>query len=52
MCLEEGRLTPVEIVHHLIEVKEDWSKRLSIDNLQSVCKAHHHKNWKHHLLNF
>ncbi|MFE4038248.1 MULTISPECIES: HNH endonuclease [Priestia] len=43
VCLEEGRLTPVEIVHHLIEVKEDWSKRLSIDNLQLVCKAHHHK---------
>ncbi|MEB4860612.1 HNH endonuclease [Priestia megaterium] len=43
VCLEEGRLTPVEIVHHLTEVKDDWSQRLSIDNLQSVCKAHHHK---------
>lgn len=29
-------------VHHLTEVREDWSKRLEWDNLLAVCSSCHH----------
>lgn len=32
-----------DTVHHLVEVRVDWSKRLDIDNLQSVCRSCHNK---------
>ena len=42
-CLKEGRLTKATTVHHIIEVKEDWSKRFDIDNLISLCHSCHNK---------
>lgn len=42
-CLSDKRLTPAEMVHHKIEVKQDWSKRLMMDNLESLCQACHNK---------
>ncbi|GFH40249.1 HNH endonuclease [Lactococcus insecticola] len=41
MCLEEGRLTPVEHVHHIIELSVGGTNDFS--NLMSVCKHHHSK---------
>lgn len=43
ICLLEDRLTPVDIVHHMCEIKEDWELRLTLSNLQSVCFSHHQK---------
>ena len=40
-CLEEGRLTQGEIVHHIVEVSQDKSKALDIDNLQTLCRKCH-----------
>ncbi|SDY69138.1 HNH endonuclease [Thermoactinomyces sp. DSM 45892] len=43
VCLSGDRYTTAETVHHVIEVKRDWSKRLELNNLQSVCNACHNK---------
>ncbi len=42
-CLKQNIIQSAEIVHHIIEIKDDWSKRLQIDNCQSVCKSCHNK---------
>lgn len=42
-CLKEGRLTVSNTVHHIIEIKTDWSKRLDLDNLVTLCEYHHNK---------
>lgn len=44
--LKQGVLVPAKIVHHIVEVKDDWSKRLDIDNLESVCYACHNREHK------
>ncbi|TWK49239.1 hypothetical protein CHCC20347_1522 [Bacillus paralicheniformis] len=31
------------MVHHIVEVKQDWSKRLDLSNLESLCNACHNK---------
>lgn len=38
MCGGEANL-----VHHKVEVRVDYSKRLDSDNLESVCKSCHNK---------
>lgn len=46
---EHGRLEYADIVHHIIEVKADWDKRLSISNLIPVSAGSHneiHKEMK------
>jgi len=40
-CLEQGRIIPVDVVDHIIELKDDWEKRLDWSNLQSLCHACH-----------
>lgn len=40
-CLQEGRITPVEEVHHILPVKQGGSN--SFTNLMSVCKSCHTK---------
>ena len=42
-CEQEGIITVAEEVHHIIETKDDWSKRLDIDNVVSLCKSCHNK---------
>ncbi len=42
-CLRENVITSAELVHHIVEVKEDFSKRLDPDNCISVCKPCHNK---------
>lgn len=31
------------LVHHRVEVRTDWSKRLELGNLESVCRECHNK---------
>ena len=42
-CLKNKRITLADAVHHIVEVKEDWSKRFQLDNLISVCTSCHNK---------
>ncbi|WP_099157279.1 HNH endonuclease [Virgibacillus ndiopensis] len=42
-CKRHKILRPAQMVHHKIEVKEDWSKRLDLDNLESLCHFCHNQ---------
>ena len=43
-CLAEGVVNDKDlIVHHKIELKRDWSKRLDMENLEVVCFSCHNK---------
>lgn len=44
-CLSENRITRADTVHHLVEISVDWSKRLDINNLVSLCASCH--NMRH-----
>ena len=39
--LQTGRLVPGDTVHHIIPLKEDWSLRLSADNLIYLTSSNH-----------
>ena len=45
-CLRNGKVTSATIVHHKTEVKENWSKRLDYDTLESICQSCHNKEHK------
>jgi len=40
-CLEQNRITQADTVHHRVEISKDWSKRLDLNNLVSLCAACH-----------
>lgn len=40
-CWSKGIVKPVDIVHHKISIEDDYSKRLDMDNLESLCIACH-----------
>jgi len=40
-CLKEGRLVPVEEVHHILPLK--WGGTNDFDNLMSLCQSCHAK---------
>jgi len=40
-CLSRGRYSPASTVHHIVELKEDWTLRLDLMNLISVCHSCH-----------
>ncbi|QUG41255.1 HNH endonuclease [Psychrobacillus sp. INOP01] len=42
-CMNDKRITVGSIVDHMIPTKEDWDKRLDLDNLQLLCHACHNK---------
>lgn len=43
-CLLDGHTVPAEEVDHIVPIKVNWGKRLSLDNLQSLCfKCHRAK---------
>lgn len=42
-CLRQGIVTKADVVHHIIELLVDWSKRLDINNLESVCHSCHNR---------
>ncbi len=41
--LVHRRVVAGEIVHHIVETKEDWTKRLDIDNLIYLTKENHNR---------
>ena len=43
ICFRKGELTQALIVHHIVEVRKDWSRRLDLGNLISVCQACHNR---------
>ena len=45
----ENIIESVEVCHHIIEVKEDWNKRLDINNIICLTEESHQKI--HHLYN-
>jgi 5-methylcytosine-specific restriction protein A len=47
-CLEQGSVTPVEIVHHKLTVREHPELRLDMDDLQSLCRVCHGKEHSGH----
>jgi 5-methylcytosine-specific restriction protein A len=46
-CYRDKRIVMADMVHHVVAVKDDWSKRLEIDNLISLCNSCHNKIHKH-----
>lgn len=42
-CLKHGLITNADTVHHIIEVKDDFSKRYDIDNTLSICRGCHNR---------
>ena|SRR5690625_2340941 len=45
-CLSIGELKQADVVHHIIEIKTDWSMRLVLNNLESLCHACHNAHHK------
>lgn len=43
ICQQHGELNAADTVHHVIELKDDWSKRLDSDNVQAICRACHNR---------
>ncbi len=41
LYIMEGRVVPADTVHHIVELREDYSRRLDIDNLISIAEATH-----------
>jgi 5-methylcytosine-specific restriction enzyme A len=42
-CLQHNRITRATIVDHIVPIAVDWSRRLDINNLQSLCQACHNR---------
>lgn len=45
-CVKRGILKSANVVHHIIEVKEDWNQRLLLSNLESLCHSCHNAHHK------
>ena len=46
VCLREDKVrTKADMVHHKVDIRSPygWKLRLDIDNLESICYAHHNK---------
>lgn len=45
MCLYsyyiEGKIVPADVIHHIVEVKEDWNKRCEDENLIPLSDSAH-----------
>lgn len=42
-CIKAGKVTICSTVHHIIEIKSDFSKALDTDNLITLCHECHNK---------
>jgi 5-methylcytosine-specific restriction enzyme A len=42
-CKKYGKNTEAKLVHHVIEIEDDYSLRLKNNNLVSVCHGCHNK---------
>ncbi|MGM8213558.1 HNH endonuclease [Virgibacillus sp. W0430] len=45
-CKTRGHLVMANVVHHIVEVKVDWSLRLDLGNLESLCHSCHNREHK------
>ena len=41
VCLPKGYLNEGKDIDHIVEVKDDYSRRLDITNLQTLCRSCH-----------
>ena len=44
-CKRAGRITPAKTVDHIEPLRTNWSRRLDLDNLETICRQCH--NAKH-----
>lgn len=42
-CLRQGIVRTANTVHHIIPIKDDFKKRLKLDNLETICLEHHNQ---------
>lgn len=45
-CLGQGIIKQANVVHHIVEIRVDWSLRLALDNLESLCHGCHNAEHK------
>jgi 5-methylcytosine-specific restriction enzyme A len=50
-CLKEKRLTAADMVHHIVEYRDNPSKGLELDNLISLCNPCHNTRHGKSLIN-
>lgn len=43
LCQQEGRVTPADVVHHIISVSKDSDRNLDLNYLVSLCHEHHNR---------
>ena len=43
-CYKQGKLKSADVVHHIVELKQDWSRRLDPSNLVSLCHECHNRH--------
>ncbi|MFI8712022.1 HNH endonuclease [Brevibacillus brevis] len=41
--MKEQRITQADVVDHIKPIGSYWDLRLRLDNLRSLCHAHHNK---------
>lgn len=42
-CLEEGVIRKADVTDHIVELRDDFTKRLDENNFRSLCHTHHNK---------
>lgn len=42
-CYEQGIIRKADVVDHIVEVKDNWARRLDESNLQPLCYACHNR---------
>ncbi len=45
-CRDQGYLVSADVVHHQVEVKDDWSQRLNLKILEPLCHSCHNLEHK------
>lgn len=50
LCLQHKELNNMDTVHHIEELKENWSKRFEKDNLISLCESCHQNIHRKYLI--
>ena len=40
-CLKHNITKPADVVDHIIEIRDDYTKRFDVSNLESLCHACH-----------
>lgn len=42
-CMDEGIIRKPDVTDHVVEIRDDWSKRLDEDSLRNLCHFHHNR---------